>query len=82
MRLEDTRFRERASKKSEAGKPHDAGLCIRRCPDPSHGCVQAGETSCEQLKLAVFLRSLTPSALAESADLAELKQRIWNEIVL
>ncbi|MBT9588325.1 response regulator [bacterium] len=44
--------------------------------------IQNGLISCEQLKLAVYLRSLPPSELADAPELRELKQKIWNELKL
>lgn len=42
--------------------------------------IQNGQISCEQLKLAVYLRSLPPDELKGSSELSELKQKIWNEL--
>lgn len=42
--------------------------------------IQNGQISCEQLKLAVYLRSLPPAELKESPELSDLKQKIWNEL--
>ncbi len=44
--------------------------------------IQNGQISCEQLKLAVYLRSLPPSELAGAPELAELKQKIWVDLKL
>lgn len=49
---------------------------------PFYKNIQNGQISCEQLKLAVYLRSLAPDELRESPELLELKQKIWNELTL
>jgi CheY-like chemotaxis protein len=54
----------------------------RREFQPFFKNIQSGEISCEQLKLAVYLRSLPPSEIAVSPQLQQLKDKIWNKLTL
>ncbi|MFN8612242.1 MAG: response regulator [Vulcanimicrobiota bacterium] len=63
----------------EAQRPREEGIS-RVEFQPFFKNIQAGEISCEQLKTAVYLRSLPPSEL--SGELADLNQKIWNELKL
>lgn len=49
---------------------------------PFYKNIQNGQISCEQLKLAVYLRSMAPAELRDSPELLELKKKIWNELTL
>jgi CheY-like chemotaxis protein len=49
---------------------------------PFYKNIQEGQISCEQLKLAVYLRSMPPSELEKAPELLELKSKIWNELRL
>ena len=44
--------------------------------------IQNATISCEQLKSAVYLRSLPPAELQENDELHQLHQQIWNELRL
>ncbi len=44
--------------------------------------IQQGTISCEQLKLAVFLRSLSPAELAAEPELQELRGKLWKNLTL
>jgi len=44
--------------------------------------IQQGVISCEQLKLAISLRSLSPAELAEVPELQDLRGKIWNSLRL
>lgn len=44
--------------------------------------IQQGEISCEQLKLAISLRSLGPDELSQAPELQELRGKIWKDLRL
>ena len=66
------------------GKPEgrkEGALSVREF-QPFFKNIQNGQISCEQMKLAVYLRSMSPEELARSPELEQLKGKIWNKLEL